>query len=82
MNIARKKIAEHKRTIERRLKHKAEEHDEPMFRARNIPFELADRAQAICYGGIGLMHSLARECGLIEAIDRNVELLKFHGSLF
>ena len=49
-----------------------------MFRARNIPFEVAERTQAICYGGIGLMHSLARECGLIEAIDRNVELLKVH----
>ena len=49
-----------------------------MFRARNIPFEVAERTQAICYGGIGLMHSLARECGLIEAIDHNVELLKVH----
>ena len=78
MHIARKKIAERKRRMELRLKHKAEEHDEPMFRARNIRFELADRAQAICYGGIGLMHSLARECGLIEAIDRNVELLQIH----
>ena len=78
MAIARKKIAERKRRIERRLEHKAEERDGPMFRARNIQFELADRAQAICYGGIGLMHTLARECGLIEAIDRNVELLKFH----
>jgi hypothetical protein len=78
MTIARKKIAERKRRIERRLKHKAEDRDEPMFRARNIQFELADRTQAICYGGIGLMHSLARESGLIDAIDRNVELLKFH----
>ncbi len=78
MKIARKKIAERKRKIELRLKHKVEDHDEPMFRARNIQFELADRAQAISYGGIGLMHSLARECGLIDAIDRNVELLQFH----
>ena len=38
-----------------------------MFRARNIQFEVAERTQAICYGGIGLMHSLARESGLIEA---------------
>ena len=78
MKIARQKIAERKRKMQRRLKHKAEDRDEPMFRARNIQFELADRAQAICYGGIGLMHSLARECGLIEAIDRNLELLKVH----
>ena len=78
MKIARQKIAERKRKIQRRLKHKAENRDAPMFRARNIQFELADRAQAICYGGIGLMHSLSRECGLIEAIDRNVELLQVH----
>ena len=78
MAIARKKIAGRKRRIERRLEHKAEERDAPMFRARNIPFEVADRTRAICYGGIGLMHALARECGLIEAIDRNVELLEFH----
>ena len=78
MKIARQKIAARKRKIQRRLKHKAENRDAPMFRARNIQFELADRAQAICYGGIGLMHSLARACGLIEAIDRNVELLHVH----
>ena len=78
IKIARQKIAERKRRIGQRLRHKAEDRDEPMFRARNIQFELADRAQAICYGGIGLMHSLARECGLIEAIDRNLELLKVH----
>ena len=78
MKIARQRIAERKRRVQRRIKHKVEDRDEPMFRARNIQFELADRAQAICYGGIGLMHSLARECGLIEAIDRNVELLQVH----
>ncbi len=76
--IARKKVADCKRRIRKRLEHKSEDRDEPMFRARNIQFEFADRMHAVCYGGIGLMHSLARECGLIEAIDRNVELLKVH----
>jgi len=76
--IAQKMIAERKLRIEARLKHKAEDRDEPMFRARNIQFEFSDRAQAICYGGIGLIHTLARECGLLAAIDRNVVLLKVH----
>ena len=49
-----------------------------MFRARNIQFEVSGRTRAICYGGIGLMHALARECGLINAIDQNVQLLQFH----
>jgi len=78
MKIARHRIAERKRRIEKRIRHKAEDRDEPMFRARNVQFEFAERTQAICYGGIGLMHALARECGLIAAIDRNVELLQFH----
>ena len=41
-----------------------------MFRAGNIQFEIADRTHAICYGGLGLMQSLDRQCGLIDAIDR------------
>lgn len=49
-----------------------------MFCARNIHYELADRTQAMCYGGLGLVHSLARECGLVDAIDRHVELLRCH----
>jgi len=78
MKIARRRIAERKRRVQQRIKHKADEREEPMFRARNIQFEFAERTRAICYGGIGLMHSLARECGLIDAIDRNVELLQVH----
>lgn len=78
MKIAKQRIADRQRRIGRRIKHKAEDRDEPMFRARNIQFEFAERTRAICYGGIGLVHTLARECGLVEAIDRNVELLKFH----
>lgn len=78
MKIAQRKVAQRKVRIAQRIKHRAEDRDEPMFRARNIQFEIADRTQAICYGGIGLMHSLARECGLIDAIDRHVELLQFH----
>lgn len=78
LKIARQKIAERKRVVEQRIRHKAEERDEPMFRARNIQFEFSDRTHAICYGGIGLIQSLARQCGLIEAIDQNLHLLKVH----
>lgn len=78
IRIAQEKLVERKRSIRQRLRHTAEARDEPMFRARNIQFELSDRAHAICYGGLGLMHALARECGLIDAIDQHVELLKFH----
>lgn len=49
-----------------------------MFRTRNIQYEVSERIQAIGYGGIGLIHSLAQQSGLVDAIDRNVQLLKFH----
>jgi len=76
--ITRERLAERKRRIEERLKHKAEDHNRPMFQAKNIQFEFTERSGGICYGGIGLMHSLARECGLIDALDRHVQLLKIH----
>ena len=76
---ARKKIEADRKSVDNRIKHKAESSsDTPMFRARNIQYEIADRNKAICYGGLGLIHSLARQCGLMDAIDRNVQLLQFH----
>lgn len=78
MKMARQKAAERKRNVEQRIKHKAEDPDAPMFRARNIQFQVADRIQAISYGGIGLIHSLAQQSGLRDAIDRRLQLLKVH----
>jgi hypothetical protein len=46
--------------------------------ARNIHFEIAGRNHAITSGGIGLMHAVARRFGLIEALDEDLTLLKFH----
>lgn len=49
-----------------------------MFTARNIHYDMADRARAIGCGGIGSIHLLARKTGLIDAIDRELPLLKTH----
>jgi hypothetical protein len=49
-----------------------------MFSARNVHYEVADRARGIGCGGIGMVHLLARQTGLIEAIDANIHLLKVH----
>ena len=49
-----------------------------MFAATNIRMELADKVRAIGVGGIGLVHQLAREVGLVDAIDRRLHLLKIH----
>ncbi|MGH3780138.1 MAG: IS1380 family transposase [Pseudonocardiaceae bacterium] len=43
-----------------------------------MQYEVADRARAIGCGGIGAVHLLARKVGLIDLIDRQVDLLKVH----
>ena len=50
----------------------------PMLTARNIRYEVADRARGVSAGGIGAMLLLARRTGLIDALDRRVHLLKVH----
>jgi hypothetical protein len=49
-----------------------------MFGAESIRMELADKVRAVGSGGIGLVHQLAREVGLVAAIDRRVHVLKIH----
>lgn len=49
-----------------------------MFRATNVQYELADRVRGLGVGGIGALHRLAKQTGLIEAIDRRVHVLKLH----
>jgi hypothetical protein len=67
-----------KQRIERRLDGPREDQGQPMFAATGIRMELADKVRAIGVGGIGLVHQLAREVGLIDAIDRRLHLLKIH----
>jgi hypothetical protein len=50
----------------------------PLFRATNIQYEVAERSVGTPYGGIGLIHQLARRLGLVEAIDQRLHLLKVH----
>lgn len=78
-SVARK-LRERKRRVEQRINPPAPETDrtEPMFAARNIQYELADRAQGIAPGGIGAIHLLARKVGLIDDINRELHLLKHH----
>jgi hypothetical protein len=49
-----------------------------MLAARAIRYEVAERARGVACGGIGAMHLLALRTGLVEAIDRNLRLLKRH----
>ena len=49
-----------------------------MLTACNIQYEIAERTRAVTPGGIGAMHLMARKLGLIDAIDRQLHLLKVH----
>jgi hypothetical protein len=75
----RRQLKQRKRRIARRLdKCNVQGCEKPMLTASNIHFEISDRDRGIAHGGIGAMHGLVRELGLIDAIDRQLVLFKFH----
>lgn len=68
-----------KNRIQRRLKPKNwENQPTPMFGASNIQYEIAERTEAMSYGGIGAIHSMVQKLGLVEDIDNHLRLLKVH----
>jgi hypothetical protein len=75
----RQQLANRKRRIARRLDStNAPSCQRPVFTASDIHYEFADRTRGISSGGIGALQALARQVGLIDAIDRRLHLLKFH----
>ena len=76
--IIQNRLRAAKRRIGRRLAGSREDRGRPMFTSEGIRVELADKLQAIGNGGIGPIHQLARQSGLVEAIDRRLQLLKIH----
>jgi hypothetical protein len=75
----RRQLAQRKRRIQRRLdKTNLQGCERPLFTAANIHYEISDRNRGIAHGGIGAIHTLARQLGLIDAIDRRLVLFKFH----
>jgi hypothetical protein len=72
-------VARRTRRIERRLRPITwTAQATPMYRARNIRYEHSDRVRGLASGGIGAMHRLAQQTGLVDAIDRLVQTLKVH----
>jgi hypothetical protein len=75
----RQQLARRKHRIVRRLdKTKVQGCHQPVFTARDIHYEIADRTRGLAAGGIGAVHVLARQVGLIDAIDDRLHLLTFH----
>ena len=77
------KIQKQVRRRKRRIKQRLDKTDnrgceKPMLTASNIHYEIAERTQAICAGGIGAIHQMACKIGLVDSIDRNIQLLKVH----
>ena len=68
-----------KRNLAKRLERREwADQRRPMFSARNIRYEMAERTRAIPCGGIGAFHRLAQQTGLAKAINRSVSVLKRH----
>jgi len=82
--ITRQRLRNRKLKIQRRLTRrrkrqaKANGRSGTVMNASNVKYEMSERNRGVVYGGIGLMHRLAEQVGLVEAIDRKLQLLKIH----
>src|SRR6202030_4701820 len=75
----RHQLNQRKRRIQRRLdKTKLHGCERPMFTAANIHYEISAKGRGIAHGGLGALHALVRQLGLIDAIDQRLQLFKFH----
>jgi len=74
-----KNLQRRKQRIQYRLRDiRWKQQKKPMFAAKNIHYEIADRSRGLAYGGIGAIQLLARQTGLAKAIDDRLKLLKRH----
>ena len=78
-DYTRRNLRNRKRRIEDRLgdRHWSNQ-AEPMFSASNIHYQMGERQRGTAVGGIGTMHLVAKRTGLIEAINKDVQVLKRH----
>ena len=74
MHEARKKSIENR--LENAVRFNAS--GDPVLSAKNIQYEMSEKTRAINVGGIGLIHKLALESGLVDSINRNLHLLKIN----
>ena len=75
----KKRMVRRNRRIRFRLRDKVwSPQEEPMFKARNIQYEIAERDRGLAVGGIGILHRMTQRIGLIDAIDSRLHLLIVH----
>jgi hypothetical protein len=80
-----KRLADRKRRMRRRLERvNAQKYQRAMGAAscvldtKGLRYELGDKVRGVAFGGVSLLHRLAHEVGLVDAIDRHLSLLKMH----
>jgi hypothetical protein len=73
-------LSNRKRRIQCRLDHERRWSDqsEPVMKASNIHYEMAEKARALNCGGIGAIHLMVNKLGLRQEIDSRLHLLKKH----
>jgi len=54
------------------------EREVPVIEGATSSYEVSGKTTAVACGGIGLIHEMVRSIGLIEALDREVHVLKRH----
>jgi len=71
-------VEKRKQSIQRRLDRSEffEDLNQSVVHTNNIEYEITQRTRAVTYGGIGTIHSLAHQSGLIRAIGRHLHLFK------
>jgi hypothetical protein len=75
----RRKLEKRRRRIAKRLDRKnMPKGDGPVFRTSNVKYEVSEKVTAVRAGGVAAAHVLAKNVGLVEAIDRALGLLKVH----
>lgn len=73
------KVLRRNRRIHRRLqRNRKRNNGRPELTASNIHYDMADRTTAIDVGGIGAIHRLSLQTGLVEAIDDQLQVLSSH----
>jgi len=74
----RRKLADRKRRIERRLDKTRLGSECPVIAASNIRYQIADRTQAVACGGIGMIHQVVKRLELDRAINHGVPVFKIY----
>lgn len=73
-------IEKRKRNIHRRLAGAQTRVDtgKPTLTQEGMQVEIAERTRSVGSGGVALAHRVVLRSGLADAIDRHVNVLKFH----